>query len=307
MSEQGGLLAATAAPARVEGLTLGLVLGCYLGWALALFGLASLSAPLAVGVLGVIIAFHSSLSHEAIHGHPIASARLNGLLMSPALALVVPYARFRDTHLAHHRDEHLTDPYDDPESNFIDPARWALLSRPVRAILRANNTLVGRLVLGPVIGTLFWLRGDVVAIRAGDRRVIAGWLAHVPALVPVLGLVWLSPLSLGAYALAAYLGLALLKIRTFLEHRAHEKARARTVIIEDRGPLALLFLNNNLHVVHHMHPAVPWYRLPALYHANRDHYLRRNAGYRYRSYAQVFRQHFLRAKDPVPHPLWPRE
>jgi fatty acid desaturase len=307
MDEPGGLAAPATGTARVEGLTLGLILGCYGVWGLALFGLAGLSVPLAVVLLGVIIAFHASLSHEAIHGHPFASARLNALLMAPALALVVPYARFRDTHLAHHRDEHLTDPYDDPESNYLDPARWAGLSRPAKALLRANNTLVGRMVLGPVIGTLVWLRGDLAAIRAGDRGVIAGWLAHVPALALVLGLVRLSPMSLGAYALAAYLGLSLLKVRTFLEHRAHEKARARTVIIEDRGPLALLFLNNNLHVVHHMHPAVPWHRLPALYHANRDHYLRRNAGYRYPSYAQVFRQHLLRAKDPVPHPLWPQE
>ena len=76
------------------------------------------------------------------------------------------------------------------------------------------------------------------------------------------------------------------------------------MIIEDRGPLALLFLNNNLHVVHHMHPEVPWYRLPALYAARRAHYLRRNGGYRYRSYTEGIRAHFLRAKDPVPHPLW---
>jgi fatty acid desaturase len=78
------------------------------------------------------------------------------------------------------------------------------------------------------------------------------------------------------------------------------------VVIEDRGPLAFLFLNNNLHVVHHMHPRVAWYRLPALYRARADHYLARNDGYRYASYAEVFRRHFLRAKDPVPHPLWKR-
>ncbi|MFN4130930.1 MAG: hypothetical protein ACK4GC_14140, partial [Paracoccaceae bacterium] len=44
-------------------------------------------------------------------------------------------------------------------------------------------------------------------------------------------------------------------------------------------------------------------RLPALYAANRNHYLRRNDGYVYRSYAQIFALHFLHAKDPVPHPL----
>ena len=79
------------------------------------------------------------------------------------------------------------------------------------------------------------------------------------------------------------------------------------MIIEDRGPLALLFLNNNLHVVHHAHPAVPWYRLPAIYAENRAHYLRRNEHYHYRSYAQIFGRYLVKAKDPVPHPLMPRD
>jgi fatty acid desaturase len=48
---------------------------------------------------------------------------------------------------------------------------------------------------------------------------------------------------------------------------------------------------------------VPWYNLPALYAANRDHYQRRNDGYVYRSYLDIFRAHLFRAKDPVPHPL----
>jgi fatty acid desaturase len=300
-------LKTVVAPTRVDWLTLGLILGCYAAWAAGLFVVAAWSLPVAVVVLGFAIAFHSSLSHEAIHGHPFASDRLNAVLMAPALALIVPYARFRDTHLAHHRDEHLTDPYDDPESNYLDPARWTLLAGPVQALLRVNNTLMGRLLLGPVIGTVFWLRGDLQALRSGERAVLMGWLAHIPAVALVIWLVALAPMPVWAYVVSAYMGLSLLKIRTFLEHRAHEKARARTVIIEDRGPLALLFLNNNLHVVHHMHPKVPWHRLPALYRANRDHYLRRNEGYRYRSYAQVFRRHFLRAKDPVPHPLWPQD
>jgi fatty acid desaturase len=106
-----------------------------------------------------------------------------------------------------------------------------------------------------------------------------------------------------AYGLAAYLALSILKVRTFLEHRAHEKAAGRSVIIEDRGPFSLLFLNNNLHAVHHAHPRVAWYDLPGLYAARREHFLAKNRGYRYRSYAEVFARHFLAAKDPVPHPL----
>ena len=47
--------------------------------------------------------------------------------------------------------------------------------------------------------------------------------------------------------------------------------------------------------------------LPGIYRANREEYLRRNDGYAFRSYGEVFRRYFLRAKDPVPHPLWPRD
>ena len=58
-------------------------------------------------------------------------------------------------------------------------------------------------------------------------------------------------------------------IRTYLEHQAAEETEARTVIVERGGPFALLFLNNNLHAVHHERPSVPWYRIPAIYRAER--------------------------------------
>ena len=90
------------------------------------------------------------------------------------------------------------------------------------------------------------------------------------------------------------------------EGRSRQKARGRTVVIEDRGLLAFLFLNNNFHAVHHMHPRTAWYRLPALYRERTAHYLARNDGYRFRSYAGVFRQFFWKVKDPVDHPLWPK-
>lgn len=289
---------------RTEWLTLALLAACYGVWAAALTWLAPVSLPLAILVAGIAIALHSSIQHEVIHGHPTRWQWLNAALVAPALTLVVPYLRFHDSHLAHHRDAALTDPYDDPESNYLDPALWHRLPAPLRALLQANNTLAGRLVLGPVIGQIVWMAADLRLLARGEARVLTGWLLHLPAMALVLGLVAATPMPLWAYLISVYIGLALLKIRTFLEHRAHEASRARTVIIEDRGPLALLFLNNNLHVVHHMHPQVPWYQLPRVYRRNPDRYLAVNDGYRFRSYAQVFRAYFLRAKDPVPHPLW---
>lgn len=283
--------------------TLMMLTACYGALGLALFGLSQVSPALASIVAGVAIALHASLQHEAIHGNPFARAWANDLAVFPALTLVVPYARFRATHLAHHRDANLTDPYDDPESHYLDPARWQRLPGPMRALLLANNTLLGRITLGPVIGTIGFVLNDLRAHRAGARDVAAGWLWHLPAVAVVLGVVWVSPMPLWAYLAAAYLGLGILKIRTFLEHRAHQAARARTVIVEDAGPLAWLFLNNNYHVVHHMHPTVPWHLLPGLYRSDRARYLAVNDGYVYRSYGQVFARYFLTRKDPVAHPL----
>ena len=292
---------------RIEWPTWGLLVACYGLWALGTTAAAAFWLPLGMVLVMLAAALHSSLCHEALHGHPTRNDRVNSALVFPALSLAVPYLRFRDTHLAHHHDEILTDPYDDPESNYLDPAVWAGLPRWWKAVLRFNNTLLGRLLVGPLVGQIAFVRGDWRAIRAGDRAVLRAWLWHVPAVaIVLLWLGWVASMPVWAFALATYGSLSILKIRTFLEHRAHEKARARTVVIEDRGPLALIFLNNNFHVVHHMHPQVAWYDLPGLYRMRRDHYLGRNGGYVYRSYGQVFRQYLLRTKDPVPHPLWPR-
>ncbi|MEO1703768.1 MAG: fatty acid desaturase [Pseudomonadota bacterium] len=281
--------------------TLGLLTLCYGGVAAALYAPVWLAIP----VLGLLIALHASLQHEAIHGHPFRSPWLNAALVWPPLTLAIPYLRFYDTHLAHHRDARLTDPFDDPETHFLDEGVWETLPRAAQVVLSANNTLLGRLVLGPVVGQVLFMAGDARALGR-DGRVALGWLVHLPAVALVLWAVSLTPLPIWAYLIAAYLGLSILKIRTFCEHQAHEQTGGRSVIIEDRGPLALIFLNNNLHVVHHLHPNVPWYALPEQFRRNRARYLRLNDDYRFASYGDIFRRYFFRAKDPVAHPLWRR-
>jgi fatty acid desaturase len=290
----------------VEWPTLIIFAGTYALWAAATTVLWTVLPALAILAAALAIGQFSSLTHEVLHGHPFRSQRLSELLVFPGLTIYVPYLRFKDLHLQHHFDPALTDPYDDPESNYQDPAVWARLSTPVKALLRANNTLFGRMLVGPAISGWALVKGDLALMRKGDRRVMLAWALHVPGVVLVLAwLLTVGSMPVWAYLLAAYLGWSLLKIRTYLEHRAHEAARARTVVIESQGPLALLFLNNNFHVVHHMHPGVAWYQLPALYFNNREHYLRRNESYRYASYVEIFRQYLFRAKDPVPHPIWP--
>ena len=285
--------------------TLAVLAGCYTAYFLVTWAASDLGPVFSVALLSVILALHSSLQHEVMHGHPFGSARRDALLVFPPIGLFVPYQRFRDTHLAHHRDANLTDPYDDPETAYMDLLVLRRLPLLLQYLLRLNNTLSGRMLIGPAIGLSRFYFTDIKHIARGDTRVMSAWLSHLTGLAIVFA--WFSSfasMSAGMYIIAAYFGMSILKIRTYLEHQANESIPGRTAIIDDRGPLAWLFLYNNLHSVHHLHPRMPWYRLPSFFDKHRAALMTRNNHYYYASYAQVFRQYLWREKDCVAHPLW---
>jgi fatty acid desaturase len=64
----------------------------------------------------------------------------------------------------------------------------------------------------------------------------------------------------------------------------------------------ILFLFNNLHVVHHLKPTLPWYEIPRYYRHNRADLLRSNGNFFYRGYAQLAARHFF---VPVFSPVHP--
>ncbi|MEX2518184.1 MAG: fatty acid desaturase [Paracoccaceae bacterium] len=273
----------------------------------AALSLAAASLPFGVGYVGlaIVIAFHSSLQHETIHGHPTRWPLLNEALVFPPLGLAFPYRRYRQTHLSHHLDACLTDPYDDPESWYLDPAAWERRPRWMKALLMVNNAALGRMLIGPALSILRFFSSEFRRIVSGDLVVMKAWALHLAGLLMVAA--WLahagtSPLG---YVLSAYGGLALINLRSFLEHRAEERVRGRSAIVEDRGLLSFIYLNNNLHAVHHAHPETPWSALPALYRSKRDWFLAVNGGYVFHSYGEVLSRHAFRPKEPPAHPLMP--
>jgi len=284
--------------------TLTLLILCYVGFGAASAMSALLGPVVTVVILSFIVALYSSLQHEMLHGHPFKNQGWNDLLVFPAFGIFVPYQRFKDTHLQHHFDPNLTDPYDDPESNFWDPLIWEKLPAVVRWLYSLNNTLAGRMLIGPAVGISRFYVQDVRKILHGEKRVLGAYIHHGLGLL-LVGAWWeaYATASIPMLLISAYCGMSILKIRTFLEHRAHERSACRTVIIEDRGLLSFLFLNNNFHSVHHAHPKVVWHKLPAVFDARRDEFMRRNDAYYYKSYTEVFLLYFLRVKDPVAHPL----
>jgi fatty acid desaturase len=283
-----------------------LLAACHAVWLAA--GLLHAAAPwLAIPLLALAIVLHSSLQHEAIHRHPTPSEGWNELLVSLPLGLLIPWRRYRETHLAHHVDSRITDPYDDPESFYLAAADHRRLPRAVRLLLAANATLAGRLLLGPAIAAARFLLTEarlglrLLGPAARDWR--KAWALHALGLAPVLGLVhFVFAMPFAAYLGAVYLGMALLALRGFAEHRWADAPEARTVIVE-RSRLGWLFLNNNLHLVHHRHPQLAWYALPAAYRAGRAEWLALNGGYVYSGYGAMLRAHGLRAKEPVVHPV----
>ena len=96
--------------ARLELQTLALLAASYVVWALGTTLAAALWLPLGMACVVLAAVMHSSLCHEALHGHPTRLRWLNEALVFPQLTLLIPYGRFRDLHLEHHRDEQLTDP-----------------------------------------------------------------------------------------------------------------------------------------------------------------------------------------------------
>ncbi|MCF6305664.1 MAG: fatty acid desaturase [Rhodobacteraceae bacterium] len=292
-------------PKSVEWPTLLLIITCTAVVFLVSFYSDMVTLWLSLPVLTVALALHSSLQHEVLHGHPFANKYANEALVFVPFGLFLPYRRFRDTHIQHHFDPNLTDPYDDPETNFQDPEIWVTLGPLTQMLLRVNNTLAGRMLVGPMISFVLFYRDDMREIRAGNRGVINAYLLHFVGLIPmVIWLITLNSMPVWAYILASYGGISLLKVRTFLEHRAHDNCAARSVIIEDRGFFALLFLNNNLHAVHHANPELAWYKIPQVFRADRAQYLTDNDGYQFTNYREIFRNYLFKAKDPVPHPIW---
>ncbi|KAB7615474.1 fatty acid desaturase [Amylibacter sp. SFDW26] len=284
-----------------------LILLCitYLLWGCFTYYASTLGSILTILCLAPIITLHSSLQHETLHIIEPKSKLLGQSLVFPAIGFFIPYIRFRDTHLAHHVNEYLTDPYDDPESYYLCKTIWATQPRWVQKVLTFNNTLIGRILIGPCIGQIAFMHQDFKAILKGDTSILKAWLIHAISVACVLwGLLTYTTIGMGTYILACYCGLSILKIRTYLEHRAHENMNDRSVIIEDRGLLSFLFLNNNYHAAHHAQPQIPWYNLPLFFNENRSKFINKKHNYSYPNYKTIFSKYMFQAKETVPHPLW---
>lgn len=266
-----------------------------LGWALPVVG-------------AWVIAWQMNLQHETIHGHPTRNRRVNEAIGVWPLSLWLPYATYRRTHLSHHQDQNLTDPFEDPESYYWTQAGWRDLGALGRRLARFQSTLLGRMLFGPAWMISGSIRDELRKAWSNQPGARATLFWHLVQCAPVLlWVMFVCRMPLWLYVAAfVYPGMSLAMVRSFAEHRAAPEAERRTAIVEDARVLGLLFLNNNLHVAHHLRGYIPWYRLPTFYRLNREALIERNGGLLYRSYFDVARRYLFKPHDQSVHPSWIR-
>lgn len=252
----------------------------------------------------VLLTLHSSIQHEIVHGHPTKWRALNRCLGMVPLSFWLPYQRYRDTHLIHHINDRLTDPADDPESNYWRAEDWERMSAFSRKVTRLQLTLAGRVLIGSFWRIGRFLRMEFQAALRGDRGVRGAWIEHLLWCVPiVLWLHFVCAMPLWIYVLCMVIpGNGILLIRSFVEHRARPGMRERTAIVENARLLGPLFLYNSLHSLHHEEPLLPWYQYQARYRVVRDRLIADNGGMVYSSYLDIARRYLFTENDAPVHP-----
>ncbi|HGM5488462.1 TPA: fatty acid desaturase [Serratia fonticola] len=289
---------------RLELPTWGIMLLVYGSWFGVVHYWQQLGPWLGTPLLTVATTWYLSLQHELIHGHPTRWPRLNQLFGMLPLAVWYPYGLYRDSHIKHHQDDHLTQPAEDPESYYFSQAQWQRFPVVLPLLAKVRNTLIGRVILGPALDITTTLFDALKAILAGDWRTLTMWLVHVTLLLALLAWLQTQGISVAFYLLAvSYPALGLTKIRSFYEHRAVEAPQARSIINEAAWPWRLLFLNLNYHLVHHDLPGLPWYGLRKVYLAEQEAYQQRSQGFVVQGYGNWFIDHAVTPITVEVHPF----
>lgn len=282
---------------RLEWPTLAVAVTVYAGWLALTWLHRAIPAPLLALAGGWLIAWHGSLQHEVIHRHPTGRRAIDDAIGFWPLALWLPYAIYRRSHLAHHRSAWITHPTADPESRYLESDAGT-----AGIAARLQGTLLLRLLLGPWIAVASFAAAELRRLRRHPIAVARDWLPHLAGCALLLGWLAYSGLGLGRYLLCfVYPGTALTLLRSFAEHHADARSPGRAVTVQRGSIWGVLFLNNHLHAAHHERPGLSWYRLPA--------FQRRRAARgasasepSYRSYGEIARRFAFRRHHVMVHP-----
>lgn len=255
----------------------GLFAGLWAGLIGVSWAAVSGAIPVWAGTLLNFCLFYvlSDFNHEATHRN-ISGARsewkwFNDLLgQIGSFPFFLPFAAFKAVHLAHHR---MTN---HPE---LDGDMWFAGKNFFDVLARAAGLLVGyEIMLHRLAKHGFVTRKTIISIWA-QRVVILGIIGAAFALGVgyEVFMLWTLP------CLMVMIALGFLAFSVHYPHQSREKYR-NTNIWFGKGLLQPLLVaamvNQNYHLVHHLHPRIPFYRYGRAYRQIREELERNKAAIR---------------------------
>lgn len=179
-----------------------------------------------------------------------------------SVILTAPFPAFRCVHLTHHK--HTNEPGLDPDLWSGQGPRWAL---PLRWLTQDLHYYVVYLRVGRPRREVWETLGSVAAIYGLAAALIA--TGHGQAAL----LCWLIPARLAIGLLACTFD--------YLPHRPHtitgKADRYQATSVRPTPWLTPILLWQNYHLIHHLYPAVPFYRYGRVWRAQREKLIARGA------------------------------
>jgi fatty acid desaturase len=230
--------------------------------------------PIWAGTLLNFVLFYvlSDFNHEATHRN-ISGARSEWKWFNDALGHIgsfpffLPFSAFKAVHLAHHRlTNHPT----------LDGDMWFAGKNFFDVLGRAAGLLVGyEIVLHRLAKQGFVTRNTIISIWV-QRVVILGIIAAAFALGVgyEVFMLWTLP------CLMVMIALGFLAFAVHYPHQSREKYRNTNVWFAKglmQPVLVAAMVNQNYHLVHHLHPRIPFYRYGRAYMQMREELERNKA------------------------------
>jgi fatty acid desaturase len=277
---------------RHDGPTLLVAAAIYSSWLLLLASHRYVPWWITAPLAGYVVQWHFSLQHEAIHSMRGLPKWLRRVLVWPPIGIWFPFELYRRSHFPHHHNTHLTYPRQDTESFYHKEEDWEDYGDLSRWLLVINQTFLGRLFIGPFLGTPHLFIKETGKMITGDTANLGIWLRHLIGVGSILLLVAqvFHVSALQYLAEFVYPALVLGMMRGFAEHRWGERPSERTAIVESNWVFGLLFLWNNLHAVHHVFPTLPWWKVPRVWRQHRERIQADNGGFVFRGYGEIARR-----------------
>ncbi|MFN3196900.1 MAG: fatty acid desaturase [Bradymonadia bacterium] len=245
--------------------TLALTAFALLGWLFAFVGVMDHRLSLFISLpLASWCAFAAfTPMHDASHRSVTRKRWPNevvGRLCS--IVLTAPFPAFRHVHLTHHK--HTNDPVKDPDfwsgrgPKWLLPLRW--LTQDFHYYVVYARAGRPRKELVETVSTLVLIYGLIITL------VVAGHGTEV-------ALAWLIPARLAIGFLAFSFD--------YLPHRPHQitskEDRYKATTLRPSGWMTPLLMFQNYHLIHHLYPAVPFYRYAKVWRERREQLLAKGA------------------------------